>query len=119
MFNRLSADWAGSPGTISIRSSVLLGTGIKVVSEAASLPGRPQVGRRQRPPALLCESTQTFAIDFYSMLSSSGTSHSDAASMISEGVQPSMAPSAMACQVVMDYSQPSSTTLLIDNVMCK
>ena len=44
------------------------------------------------------------AVSAYSIPSSSGTSHSKAARMISDGVQASMAPSAMACKVVMDCS---------------
>ena len=41
------------------------------------------------------------AVSTYSIPSSSGTSHSKTARMISDGVQASMAPNAMACKVVM------------------
>ena len=41
------------------------------------------------------------AVSAYSIPSSSGTSHSKAARMISDGVQASLAPNAMACKVVM------------------
>lgn len=51
--------------------------------------------------------TATRKLPRYSTSSSFGTSHSETARMISEGVQTSMAPNTIACMVVMDRSPNS------------
>ena len=64
---------------------------------------RAQLSERRLETTPQCR-TELGKLPGYSIPSSSGTSHSEAARMISDGVQASMAPSAMACKVVMDCS---------------